>query len=73
MTDAEMKIQLIRLIDNQSGQTLMDLYETLQNRLNQYIKTDLSVIESGYKAMSKDIKREKEASEWIENTLNLED
>lgn len=73
MNDAEIKLQLIRLIDSQQGRKLLELYELVQSKLlpTKEIEPDLSPIELGYKEMSEDLEREEEAMEWIECTNNF--
>ena len=73
MTDAEIKLKLFRLIDNQPGYLLYDIYDLLKTKLETSIITEtntVSDIDSQYKLMAKDKNREKEAFEWIEGTLN---
>lgn len=75
MSESEIKLKIIRLIDSQNGETLKELYEMILNKL--YKKKEegdpLSPLEEGYKAMSEDEEREEEALEWIEGTLNSEE
>lgn len=70
MNDAEIKLNIIRLIDTQQGRKLLELYQLIQYKIvtNTSKKEKLSPIELGYKTMAEDIEREKEAFEWIENT-----
>ena len=70
MSDAEIKLELIRLIDRQEGQSLRALYDLLQKRTN---TGAYPTLEAGYKAMSEDTAREEEALEWAEGTLNTEE
>ena len=73
MNDAEIKLQLIRLIDSQQGRKLLELYELVQSKLlpTKEVAHNLSSIELGYKAMSEDLKREEEAIEWVEYANNF--
>ncbi len=71
MNDAEIKLQLIRIIDSQEGVVLLDWLNLLQSKIQKNSKNDLTELELGYKAMSEDIEREVHASEWIEGTLNI--
>lgn len=73
MTDAEIKLQLIRIIDSQKGAVLMDWLNLLQSKMQKISEPGLTELESGYKAMSEDVEREAVASEWIEGTLNSND
>lgn len=66
MTDAEVKLQLIRLIDDQSSHNLRNLYETVISKIQGYQQSENFLLEQGYKAMSEDKEREREAYEWIE-------
>ncbi|MEM1325966.1 MAG: hypothetical protein AAGI23_08440 [Bacteroidota bacterium] len=71
MSDAELKLQLIRLIDQQHGQALRAIYEFLQSKFKTEPANELTHLEAGYQAMAADTEREAEAFEWIEGTLNL--
>jgi hypothetical protein len=73
MSDAEMKLQLIRLIDQQQGQVLWNIYEFLQTKLVGEATSDDSSIELGYQEMAADAEREAAAFEWIEGTLNSDE
>lgn len=77
MSDSDIKLELIRLIDSQGGKSLMRLYEIIREeigpRKSKVAESELSPLEQGYKAMSEDEEREEEAFEWIEGTLNSED
>ena len=77
MSDSDIKLELIRLIDSQGGKSLMRLYEIIREEIgrgkSKVAESELSPLEQGYKAMSEDEEREEEASEWIEGTLNSED
>jgi hypothetical protein len=75
MSESEIKLKIIRLIDSQNGETLKELYELILAKLYGKKKEEpsLSPIEEGYKAMSEDEEREEEAFEWIEGTLNSEE
>ncbi len=70
MSDAEIKLELIRLVDRQEGRSLRALYELLQKQVGTNVNNTL---EAGYKAMSEDTAREEEALEWGEGTLNTEE
>lgn len=69
--DAEMKVKIFRLIDTQQGKALQEVYDLLSAKLRG--KNTLSLIEQGYKDMAADEQREREASEWIEGTLNTDE
>lgn len=66
MNDADIKLQLIRLIDKQHGRKLLDLYELIQSKLSVSEDNNLEPMELGYKEMSEDVERETTAFEWIE-------
>lgn len=74
MSEADIKLKIVRLIDSQSGEVLRELYEMITSKVyerNQEIGP-ISALEKGYKDMSEDKERETEALEWIEGTLDLE-
>lgn len=77
MSDSEIKLELIRLIDSQGGKSLMRLYELIREEIgpgkSKANQVELSPLEQGYKAMSEDEEREEEVFAWIEGTLNSED
>ena len=75
MSEADIKLQIIRLIDSQQGEVLRELYEMILHKLYQDEQKGelLSALEQGYKKMSEDREREEEAFEWIEGTLNSEE
>lgn len=77
MSDSEIKIQLIRLIDRQSGRTLQKIYEMVRIEMGldeRKIESDgLNELERSYKEMSEDQERETDAFTWIEGTLNSSD
>lgn len=77
MSDSEIKIQLIRLIDRQSGRTLQKIYEMvrIEMGLDERKKDSdgLNELERSYKEMSEDQDREEDAFTWIEGTLNSSD
>lgn len=77
MSDSEIKLELIRLIDSQGGKTLMRLYELIREEIgpgrSKTKQEKLTPLEQGYKAMSEDEEREEEAFGWIEGTLNSEE
>lgn len=63
MNESDIKLQLIRLIDKQQGDSLQQLYEVILNHLS-VETTELEhcfYIELGYKAMSEDVAREADA------------
>jgi len=71
MSDAELKLEIIRLIDNQNSETLHALYELIlsriePNRIEYYSVRDITY---GYEQMAQDQDRENEAFEWIEGTI----
>ncbi|MCD4678966.1 MAG: hypothetical protein K8S00_01135 [Bacteroidales bacterium] len=73
MTDAEIKLELFRLIDNQPLDILFDIYDLLKTKFETSKRREINTvsdIDSQYKKMAKDQNREKEALEWIEGTLN---
>ncbi|MEY3368739.1 MAG: hypothetical protein RI973_1894 [Bacteroidota bacterium] len=74
MSEIEIKLRIIRLIISQKGDILQELYNLILSKLFKEKKqpTPLSALESGYKEMSEDVEREKEALEWAEGTLNGE-
>jgi len=63
MNEADIKLQLIRLIDKQQGDQLQQLYEVILNHLSiEPAEVELfSDIELGYKKMSEDVEREADA------------
>jgi hypothetical protein len=68
MTEADIKLKIVRLIDSQSGEVLRELYEMITSKVyerNQAVQP-ISALEQGYKEMSEDKERETEALEWIE-------
>lgn len=75
MSDAELKLKIFRLIDNQNSETLYQLYDLILSRLhsskNEY--STVEDIEAGYKKMALDRERETKAFEWIEGTLDTEE
>ena len=72
MSEADIKLRLIRLIDSQKGEILHELYELILSKLyhEKWEEEPLSAMEIGYKEMSEDKDREEEAFEWIEGTLH---
>ncbi|MCB9298430.1 MAG: hypothetical protein H6559_35760 [Lewinellaceae bacterium] len=72
MSEADLKLRIIRLIDSQEGEVLRELYDMILGRLYQdkHVEEPVSAIEVGYKEMSEDQEREDEAFEWIEGTLD---
>ncbi len=71
INEAELKVELFRLIDAQKGESLQEVYDWLSDKLKEDELVPL--IEQGYKDMAEDKEREQEASEWIEGTLNTSD
>lgn len=71
MSDAELKLEIIRLIDNQNSETIQTLYELILSRVESTKNEYKSVrdIAYGYEKMAQDEERENEAFEWIEGTL----
>lgn len=69
MSAADIKLQIIKLLDNQPVEVLKHWFDMLQATENSN-SNNLKEIELGYKAMAEDSERETEAFEWIENTLN---
>jgi len=69
MSVADLKLQIIKLLDNQPIEVLQHWLNLLQTNANMS-PNSLTEIEMGYKAMSEDVEREAEAYEWMENTLN---
>lgn len=71
MSDAELKLEIIRLIDNQNSETLHALYELILSRIESKRIEYNSVreINYGYEQMAQDQDRENEAFEWIEGTI----
>ena len=75
MSDAELKLEIIRLIDNQNSETLHALYELILSRIESKRIEYNSVrdITFGYEQMAQDQDRENEAFEWIEGTIDTEE
>ncbi|MEZ4953871.1 MAG: hypothetical protein R2825_09885 [Saprospiraceae bacterium] len=74
MNNAEIKLELFRLIDNQEGNVLKDLYELITEKLKaKKMPSPISNLDSGYEAMANDMSRENEALEWIEGTANFQE
>lgn len=75
MSESEIKLRIIRLIVSQKGEILQELYQMILNKLYKESgqAPPMSSLEAGYKAMSEDPDREKEAFEWVEGTLNAEE
>lgn len=75
MSESEIKLRIIRLIASQKGDVLQELYQLILRKLykeNEQVGITTS-LEEGYRAMSEDIEREKEAFEWVEGTLDVEE
>lgn len=77
MSESEIKLELIRLIDSQAGDSLKRLYQLILEEISSGKRNEkqpeLSPLERSYKLMSEDKEREAEAFEWIEGTLNSEE
>lgn len=75
VNEAELKVEIFRLIDKQKGETLQNLYQLLVDKLQQEKRYngEWASLEEGYRAMAADEEREKEALEWAEGTLNTEE
>ncbi len=75
MSDAELKLRLIRLLDQLDRERLEELiYWFSQHGVEQVQEPEpLSNLETGYKAMSEDKQREEDAFDWIEGTLHSDD
>ncbi len=71
MNEADIKLNVFRLIDNLKGEQLQQVYENLMKMLQELrISTASSWdLEDGYTRMANDTQREREANEWIEATL----
>ncbi|NJL77485.1 MAG: hypothetical protein HC892_23040 [Saprospiraceae bacterium] len=72
MSEAEIKLQIIRLVDIQHGSRLLELYQFIQSKFMLVQEEDVAMltpIELGYQAMAADEQREAEAFDWIESTL----
>jgi DNA polymerase III gamma/tau subunit len=71
MNEADIKLNVFRLIDNLQGEQLQQVYENLLKMLQELrISTASSWdLEVGYTRMANDKEREQEANEWIEATL----
>ncbi|MCC5945601.1 MAG: hypothetical protein JJT94_11755 [Bernardetiaceae bacterium] len=72
MSEADLKLHIIRLIDSQQGEILQEIYSLIVSKLyEEKQETDsLSALEMGYKNMAEDTEREAEAYEWIEHTFD---
>ena len=72
MKEADIKLQIIRLLDSQTGEKLKELHQLILTTLKNEKKSEepVSTLELGYIEMSKDKDREKEALAWAEGTLN---
>jgi hypothetical protein len=75
MSESEIKLRIIRLIVSQKGEILQELYQMILSKLYKEREgaAPISPLEAGYKEMSEDLDREKEAFEWVEGTLNTEE
>lgn len=75
MSEADIKLKIVRLIDSQSGEVLRELYEMIVSKVYERSNLEvepISALEQGYKEMSEDREREIEALEWMEGTLDPE-
>lgn len=63
MSNAELKLEIFRLIDQQGDQTLKEIYQLLRH------KNTTPLVQS-YQEMAVDQQRETEALEWIENLMD---
>jgi hypothetical protein len=75
MSEADIKLKIVRLIDSQSGDVLRELYEMIISKVYERSNLEaepISALEQGYKEMSEDREREIEALDWIEGTLDPE-
>lgn len=68
ISEAELKVKIFRLIDAQPGEALQEVYNWLSTKLQE--REAISSLEQGYSDMAADKKREQEAFEWAEGTLN---
>ena len=75
MSESDLKLRIIRLIDSQHGEVLQELYNLILGKLygQKQEEEPISTLEKGYQEMAEDKEREEEAFEWIEGTLNSED
>lgn len=75
MSEADIKLRIIRLIVSQEGEVLQEIYQMILNKLYKERAKDepLSAMERSYREMSEDKEREEEALGWIEGTLNSEE
>jgi hypothetical protein len=71
INEAELKVEIFRIIDSQKGESLQEVYDWLSDKMKE--RELVLLIEQGYKDMAEDKEREQEASEWIEGTLNSSD
>ena len=73
-SEAELKLDLIRIIDNTSGRKLDEIYDLIKSKFitkDANAQTSISEeIEAGYQQMAQDTERELAATEWLENTLD---
>ncbi len=72
MSESDLKLRIIRLVDSQQGEVLQELYSLILNKLSGHIEEEVPIpsLEMGYHEMAQDVEREDEAFEWIEGTLN---
>lgn len=75
MSEADIKLRIIRLIDSQEGEILEHLYALILGEIHQDkpVTEPLVDLEAAYLEMSEDEEREIAAFEWIEGTLESED
>lgn len=70
-SEAELKLEIFRLLDSQHEEDLKEIYDWLSIKVRK--KDNLSDLEIGYRDMAADKDRENEATEWIEGTLNSDE
>jgi disulfide oxidoreductase YuzD len=70
-SEAELKLEIFRLLDSQHEEDLKEIYDWLSIKVGK--KNNLSDLEKGYRDMAADTDREKDAMEWIEGTLNSDE
>lgn len=76
MNEAEVKLNVFRLVDDLQGEQLMQVYELLIKLLQTQMQEAVSQVstwenlDEGYQQMANDEQREMEANEWMEGTLD---
>jgi len=70
-SEAELKLEIFRLLDSQHEEDLKEIYDWLSIKVGK--RNNLSDLENGYRDMAADADREKDAMEWIEGTLNSDE